>query len=55
MDESAEKLLKLAKTAMTKAYCPYSKFRVGCALRCEDGTEFTGNYYSFKKPLRGRQ
>lgn len=29
-------------TAREKAYCPYSRFKVGAALVCEDGSIFTG-------------
>ena len=35
-------LFEAAKTAMAKAYAPYSKFPVGAALRTEDGRVFTG-------------
>ena len=35
-------LFQAAKTAMAKAYAPYSKFPVGAALRTEDGRVFTG-------------
>ena len=35
-------LLNLAKQASANAYCPYSKFAVGAALECDDGTVFTG-------------
>ena len=35
-------LIKEAKLARTKAYAPYSKFLVGAALLCEDGTIFHG-------------
>ena len=38
----AEKLFDLAKQAATKSYSPYSKFRVGAALLCEDGSVVTG-------------
>jgi len=35
--------LKAAATAMLdKAYCPYSRFPVGAALECADGSVFTG-------------
>ena len=35
--------LKAAAVAMLdRAYCPYSKFPVGAALECADGTVFTG-------------
>lgn len=35
-------LFLAAKTAMAKAYAPYSKFPVGAALLCDDGRVFTG-------------
>ena len=41
--ESVQKIIKVSKDMKKKAYCPYSKFRVGAALLCEDGTVITGN------------
>jgi cytidine deaminase len=35
-------LLDVARQARTRAYAPYSRFLVGAALLCEDGTIFTG-------------
>ena len=35
-------LLQAAKDAMQNAYAPYSDYRVGAALLCEDGTIYTG-------------
>ncbi|KAF3938474.1 hypothetical protein ABW19_dt0204330 [Dactylella cylindrospora] len=35
-------LKDLAAKAKEIAYCPYSKFRVGCALLCEDGSFVVG-------------
>ena len=35
-------LLKRAYEASKNAYAPYSRFAVGAALECEDGTVFTG-------------
>ena len=37
-----EKLTQLAKEAMTRAYAPYSGFKVGAALLCADGTVYQG-------------
>ena len=36
-----EQLLKEAETAAEKSYSPYSKFNVGAALLCADGTVVT--------------
>ena len=35
-------LLNLAKQASANAYVPYSKFAVGAAIECDDGTVYTG-------------
>ena len=35
-------LLRIAKEASYNAYVPYSRFNVGAALECDDGTVFTG-------------
>ncbi|MBI9103267.1 MAG: cytidine deaminase [Spirochaetales bacterium] len=36
-----EELLEIAEKAAEKSYSPYSKFRVGAALLCSDGTIVT--------------
>jgi cytidine deaminase len=41
-DQQREKLLRIARTAMKKAYAPYSKFRVGAALLTTTGKVFSG-------------
>lgn len=35
-------LLNLAREAAANAYIPYSKFPVGAAIECADGTVYTG-------------
>jgi len=40
---SDAQLLDSARHALSQAYAPYSKFRVGAALRLVDGTVVTGN------------
>ena len=37
-----EQLLALAREAAAKAYAPYSKFQVGCAIESVDGEVVTG-------------
>ena len=37
-----EKLIELAKEAMTCAYAPYSGYKVGAAVLCADGTVYQG-------------
>ena len=39
---TTEKLVELAKEAMTRAYMPYSGYKVGAALLCADGTVYQG-------------
>ena len=36
------KLIELATDVMAKSYSPYSRFKVGAAIECADGTVFTG-------------
>lgn len=36
------RLIEAATEARKKAYAPYSKFQVGAAVLCDDGTIFTG-------------
>ncbi len=35
-------LVRAARAAREQAYAPYSKFKVGAAVRCTDGRVFTG-------------
>jgi len=35
-------LFRLAKEMTKRSYAPFSKFHVGAALECQDGTVFTG-------------
>ncbi|HOH47155.1 MAG TPA: cytidine deaminase [Candidatus Cloacimonadota bacterium] len=42
LTSSEQELLDLAKAASLKAYAPYSGYKVGSALRCEDGSVFLG-------------
>lgn len=37
-----EQLLALAREAMQRSYSPYSRFRVGACVQCDDGRVFTG-------------
>ena len=39
--------LKQAQAAMHNAYTPYSHFRVGACLVCEDGSVYTGCTVSY--------
>ena len=43
LEEADALLLKKAKSALEKAYAPYSEFLVGCALRLKDGRFVLGN------------
>jgi cytidine deaminase len=43
MPEGAKALLKLALAAKDRAYAPYSKFTVGCALKDAKGALYTGS------------
>ena len=36
------KLIEMAAEVMANSYSPYSRFKVGAALECSDGSVFTG-------------
>jgi len=40
--EEIEELVRAAVKAKEKAYCPYSKFRVGAAVKASSGRIYTG-------------
>ncbi|KAF2880604.1 hypothetical protein ILUMI_25568 [Ignelater luminosus] len=42
LDTETQELLKEAVQARERAYAPYSKFKVGACLLCEDGSKFKG-------------
>lgn len=42
MSMSHDELVQLAFTMLERSYVPYSKFPVGAALLCKDGSVFTG-------------
>lgn len=42
IDASVQELIRAAGQARKFAYCPYSNFAVGAALRTSDGSIYTG-------------
>ena len=42
MTKNLNALLEVAREAAKQAYAPYSGFRVGSAVRCKDGTIYSG-------------
>jgi cytidine deaminase len=40
--ETRDRLISTARDAVRASYAPYSRFRVGAALLCADGTVFAG-------------
>ncbi|XP_062121328.1 cytidine deaminase [Drosophila sulfurigaster albostrigata] len=42
LDSSIQELIRAANEARNNAYCPYSNFAVGAALRTSDGAIYTG-------------
>ena len=42
LSDEEQKLIELAKNATNNSYSPYSHFRVGAAIRLDDGTEIIG-------------
>ncbi len=42
MQQDYKALFDIARNACAQSYSPYSKFRVGAALLCEDGSVVTG-------------
>ena len=53
-----EQLMDEARSAMEHSYSPYSHFRIGAAIRAEDGTIFTGTNIentSYSLTIRGER
>ena len=44
LSQEDQKLVRLSLEAKQSAYCPYSKFPVGAAVRTKDGKVFKGAY-----------
>lgn len=42
LEPKLQELIQAAVKVKENAYCPYSKFRVGAAVLCDDGTVFAG-------------
>jgi len=42
LDPSIQEIIKESKVVRSNAHCPYSKFAVGAALLCEDGSVVQG-------------
>jgi cytidine deaminase len=42
LDAELQRLVELATQAADKAWCPYSRFRVGAAVETADGSMFSG-------------
>jgi cytidine deaminase len=42
LDHSLKQLLTESREALNNSYCPYSKFPVGAALLCFNGTIYKG-------------
>ena len=43
MEQNIQRLIILAQQAASRAYCPYSRYRVGAALLGADGNIYTGS------------
>jgi cytidine deaminase len=52
--QQLEILITKAIEMKEKAYCPYSNFRVGCAILCKDGKVFTGLEFSLNNAKHRR-
>ncbi|XP_059471887.1 probable cytidine deaminase [Neocloeon triangulifer] len=42
LSSNQQELVRQSVSVRENAYCPYSHFKVGAALVCDDGTTFTG-------------
>ena len=52
LEPGDQELLREAHEAASKAYAPYSNFRVGGAVRLEDGTVVRGGNQDCRKHFR---